>query len=153
MLIRNFRAIVILLAIGTLLFSASTALAQRGPAPEKTDRHLAMLKDKLKLTDSQAEKIKSIMDESQKEAMAQREKHAGDPDAAAKFRGEHRKATDDKIKAVLNDQQKKEYDKIKGDFRQNMKERRGKRDTDRMGAGPGRGSGDGRGPGGRRGGR
>ncbi|OGC92898.1 MAG: hypothetical protein A2W25_10120 [candidate division Zixibacteria bacterium RBG_16_53_22] len=144
MLRGKFRAFAVIFAFGTVMFAVSPAMAQRGPSPERTDKHIALLKEKLNLTDSQAEKIKTIMEDSRKEAMSQREKHKGDPEATAKFREEHRRATDEKIKAVLNDDQKKEYDKIKDEFRKNMQERRQKRDMDRMGPGSGHG------PGGRR---
>jgi Spy/CpxP family protein refolding chaperone len=131
----KIHALAIAAAIGMMLFAVSAALAQRGPTPEKTDRHLAQLKERLKLTDAQAEKIKAIMDESQKEAMAERDKHKGDPEAAAKFREDHRKATDEKIKAVLNDEQKKEYETAKDELRQKMQDRRGKGNSNKMGSG------------------
>jgi hypothetical protein len=153
----NFRSMVIMFAIAMLFFTVSTAFAQRGPDPEKAEKRLSILKDRLKLTDAQAEQIKVIMQDSQKQAEAERGKHKGDPEAAAKFREEHRQATETKIKGVLNDDQKKEYDKIKGDFRQNKQERRRDRDTDRQGSGgkrgPGQGPGQGDGARGHRGGR
>jgi hypothetical protein len=132
--------LVILLMAGVLILSGGQATAQPGPGPNKDriDNRVAFLKGKLDLTDKQADQIKSILEGSRKEAEAQRGKLPGDREAAAKIREEHRKATEDKIKAILSDKQKKEYDKIKDDFRQRG-DRDRKRDHEGKNGGPHRG--------------
>jgi hypothetical protein len=114
-----------------ILIGFSAVSAQRGdggPSPEKTDRHVALLKERLDLSDRQAQEIRSIIEESQKQAEAKRGKYVGNPEAARKFREEHRQATDEKIKGVFNEDQKREYEKIKDKFRReiSLKDREGK---------------------------
>jgi Spy/CpxP family protein refolding chaperone len=143
-LTHNHIRLLAITTIGIMFLAVAPAGAQLGPGPERTDKQLAMLKERLNLTDKQAEQIKGIMEESRKQALAERGKHKGDPESASKFREEHRKATDEKIMAVLNGDQKKEYAKIKDEMRRNrqdMKERRGRGDGPEKG-GP---RGDGRG--------
>ena len=105
------------------------ALAQRdkqGPDPERQEKHLAMLKDRLDLSDGQVNEIKAIMKQSRLEAEKDREKMKGDREEARKVREARRKANDEKIKSILNDKQKKEFDKVKDEIHQ----RRESRDRD-----------------------
>jgi Spy/CpxP family protein refolding chaperone len=102
------------------------AKAESGQPPMGMAEHRAMmLKDRLKLTDAQADKIKSIMVDSDKQAMAEREKFKGTPEDARKASMDRRKATDEKIMAVLNADQKKEYTKMKDEMRGKEKPKMG----------------------------
>jgi Spy/CpxP family protein refolding chaperone len=147
---KNIPTIVIMLTVGIALFSLSTALAVNGPGPakaytDKTSAHVAMLKERLKLTDIQAEKIKAILEESHKQVMTDKVMNMSDPAAVAKWRAEQRQATDEKIKALLTDEQKKEFDKMNAERHQAMKEHQGHPTTEKMAPGmghePGAGSG------------
>jgi len=138
MLRKNIPTIVIVLVVGVALFSISTALAVNGPAAtkvntEKTSAHLAMLKERLRLNETQTQKIKAILEESQKENMAMQGKSMSDPAAATKIREEHRKATDEKIKALLTVEQKKEYDMMNMESHQAMKEKMEHKTMEKMG--------------------
>ena len=85
----------------------------KSQAPENASaRHLAMLKDRLKLTDTQVSQIQTIFEESPRQALTEKEKTSGISDQALKDRMDARKATDEKIMSVLNDDQKTEYSKI-----------------------------------------
>ena len=119
-----------------IMFSAliNPALAQRdkqGPDPNRQERHLQLLKDRLDLTDGQVNEIKAIMAQARNEAEKAREDRKGDREAAMKDRKARREANDEKIKSVLNDNQKKEYETVKDELRQRRESRdgeRGKRD-------------------------
>ena len=109
----------------------------RAVADERSDRaerRLTIMKEKLDLTDGQVNEIRAIMESARLQAERDREKFraAGDREGAKKAAAERRKATDEKILAVLNDKQKKEYDKLKDEMRQ-RKDRRGHRKGERRG--------------------
>jgi hypothetical protein len=89
------------------------ATPSKSQAPEnESAKHLAMLKERLNLTDAQVSQIQTIFEESKKQALTEKEKNSGISDQALKDRMDARKATDEKIMSVLNDDQKKEYSKI-----------------------------------------
>jgi LTXXQ motif family protein len=111
-------AIMSAIAIG--LMATSAAWAAKSSSSEKIDKHLAMLKERLQLTDIQTQKVKVILEESQRENMAMRSKTMTDKTAASRMYEEHRKATDDKIRAVLTDEQKKEFDQMNMESHQAM---------------------------------
>ncbi len=85
---------------------------------ERQEKRLTIMKDKLELSDGQVNEIKAIMESARLEAEGDREKYreTRDPDAARKAREQRRHATEKKIKAVLNDKQKTEFDKMKDEF-------------------------------------
>ena len=91
-----------------------------GPGKNWSEQRLAMLKDKLNLTDSQVVQIRTIFSESHKQVMAQRDSSVQNSDQARNAQIEHRKAIDDKIMKVLNDDQKKEYQKMIEERRKGM---------------------------------
>jgi len=103
---------------------------------DRVERHVAMLKDKLKLSGDQVTKIRAVLQDEQKQAQADRDKLKGDREAMRKAMTDRRKATDDKIKAVLTSDQKKQYDKVQDDLRKQVQDRREHRDRqgDRPGA-------------------
>lgn len=124
-----------------IIAGAGVALAQppggRMDPAQMVERQVTNMKDRLKLTDDQAAKIKPIIEESMKSTREIFEKYGppqqgqGPSEEMRTAMQKSREETNKKIAAVLNDDQKKEFEKM-------MSERRG------MGmGGPG-------GPGGRR---
>ncbi len=109
---RLIRLTLILTVLGLAIFSGLAA-AKGNKYADKAAEHLAFLKSKLNLTDVQAEKVKAILDESQKTAMTDRQKYKGNKDAIRSASMERQKSMDEKIMAVLDENQKKEFDKIK----------------------------------------
>jgi hypothetical protein len=134
-----------LLSLAVLIFAANLMAQQAAPAatPEKTapattvaptnmpppmgmaEHRVMMLKDKLKLTDAQADKVKAIYEDSEKVAQADRGKYKSKPEEARKASMDRRKATDEKVMALLNSDQKKEYAKMKDDMRGKEKQKMG----------------------------
>jgi hypothetical protein len=112
---RNF---IIMIAIGMIGFLMSTVSAH-SPMPDsiRAEHRMTMLKDRLKLTDAQSVQIRSILDNEQKSAMADREKHQGDLQAMLKIREERRQETDKQIIKVLNKDQQTEFDKMQKEMR------------------------------------
>ena len=98
-----------------------TSAAKANPAPtaqnmmpgDKTERHMAYLKQTLKLSDDQAGKVKTMLADSEKKAAADQAKYKDDQKAAQKAMMTLRIATDDKIMSVLDAKQKAEYAKVK----------------------------------------
>jgi hypothetical protein len=95
------------------------------PPMGMAEHRVMMLKDKLKLTDAQADKVKAIYEDSEKVAQADREKYKGKPEEARKASMDRRKATDEKVMALLNSDQKKEYAKMKDEMRGKEKQKMG----------------------------
>ena len=117
-------------------------------ADEKTDRaeqRLTKKKEKQDLTDGQVNEIRAIIQTARLEAQRDREKfrEARDREEARKAAEARQKETDKKIKTVLNEKQRKEYDKLKQELRQRRENRGdrpgGKRDGIRDGKRGGRG--------------
>jgi len=92
--------------------------------PGKMEEHqLAMLTKKLNLTPDQVTQVKAIDDDTMAQAKAVREDTSiAKADKRAKMMDIH-KASQDKIRAVLTDDQKTKYDALQAQ----MKERREKR--------------------------
>jgi Spy/CpxP family protein refolding chaperone len=117
------------LVLSTTLMAQQLQMPQppaKSQTPTKMDRaemRAAMLKDRLKLTDAQTLQVKAILTEAQKQAEADRAKNAGKREDAQKAAIERRQATDEKIKAVLIDDQKKQYDQLKNDQRDRQRPR------------------------------
>lgn len=135
-------------AIATTIMISLFGLYSISQADEKADRaerHLAVMKDRLELTDGQVNEIRAIMETARLQAEKDREKfrEAGDRDAARKAAEARRQETDRKIMSVLNENQKKEYEKFKEEMRQRKQDRGerpgGRRDGMKGGRrGPGR---------------
>jgi Spy/CpxP family protein refolding chaperone len=83
------------------------------------DMRVKMLTENLTLNQDQAAKIKTILQDEQKAAAADREKNQGDREAAMKARMARRDSTDASIKALLTKEQVVKYDKMMEDFRKN----------------------------------
>jgi len=118
---------------------------ERPRRPDRAENRLTMLKERLELTDGQYNEIRAIMESARLEGLRDREKYtkAGDPEGGRKAAMERQKQTEEKIKAVLNDKQKKEFEKINKEMNQ-RKEKRGGRPDKRPGGLQGRSGGMGR---------
>ena len=139
---RQFTPMIMMAAVAAMLLSmAVLGFAQPpkegGQPPEKTmggpggpgapgqmpgnmvEMRVKMLTENLGLNPDQATKIKTILQDEQKAAMADREKNQGDREAAMKARAARRDSTDAKVKAVLTKEQVVKYDKMMEEFRKN----------------------------------
>ncbi len=126
---------IIATALMVIIFMGlSHSLAIADERSDRGERRLTIMKEKLDLTDGQVNEIRAIMETARLRAERDREKFraGGDREGAKKAAEARRKATDEKIMAVLNDKQKKEYDKLKDEMRQ-RKDRRGDRKGQRGG--------------------
>lgn len=101
-----------------------SAIVRADEMTERQEKHLAMLKERLNLTDGQVNEIRAIMESARLQGERDREKYreARDPEGGRKAAIIRQKDTEEKIRAVLNDKQKKQYDK----FREEMEKRRDK---------------------------
>lgn len=83
------------------------------------------LTKKLSLTPDQVTQVKAIEDDSRKQMMALREDTSiAGADKRAKMMDIH-KAAQDKIRALLTDDQKTKYDALQAEMRERMENRRG----------------------------
>ena len=84
------------------------------PMPDslRMQRHIQMLQDSLGLTADQTSQIKTIMENEQKQMIADREKHSSDIKALQTARTETRNSTDKEIRNVLNKEQQTKYDRM-----------------------------------------
>jgi Spy/CpxP family protein refolding chaperone len=97
----------------------------RGAMPNIDDR-VSRLTKELKLSDDQQKQVRSVFEDQQAQVM-QLKKNSESMDPAErrqKMMAIHDASTE-KIKAVLNDTQKKQYDQILQEQRQNMQEHKG----------------------------
>lgn len=129
---QSIRIVATLMIIIFMGLSYSPAVADE--RSDRAERRLTIMKDRLDLTDGQVNEIRAIMETARLRAERDREKfrEAGDREGAKKASEARRKTTDEKIMAVLNDKQKKEYDKLKDEMRQ-RKDKRGDRKGQRRG--------------------
>jgi len=123
-----------ILALCTAALSAAPMMAQDNAAPQSGapmgamtgmrgggQNQVEMLTKQLDLTPDQVTKVKAIDDDSMKQSMAVRsDDSVAAPDKRAKMM-DIRKASQDKIRAVLTDEQKTKYDAML----EQMKARRG----------------------------
>ncbi|MDQ2832956.1 MAG: Spy/CpxP family protein refolding chaperone [Acidobacteriota bacterium] len=136
------------LALSTIAWSALPAFAQETPAPqqeragstpsghhhdpaERQEHQLEFLTKKLNLTPDQVTQVKAIDDDTRQQMLAVREDSSvAKPDRHAKMMDIH-KASQDRIRAVLTDDQKTKYDAM----RAQMEQHREKREKDQGGQG------------------
>jgi periplasmic protein CpxP/Spy len=86
-------------------------------------RQLEMLTQKLNLTPDQQAKVKTIDEDSAKQAAAVRsDTSLSDTDRRSKMM-DIRKTSQDKIRSILTDEQKTKYDELQAQMRERMKER------------------------------
>ncbi len=107
--IRRFTSLFILL-LGVLI--PLTSIAQVLPQRVSIEKHIKILKDKLKLNDEQIKKIKYVLEDQREELSIAMHDNRGDSQAMDEAVQEIRKNTDNKIKAILNEKQIEVYNKI-----------------------------------------
>ena len=137
-----------LLGVCTMLLGTMPMLAQDNaapPPPPQSDQagpppmgprggrmggHRAeMLTKRLNLSPDQAAQVKAIDEDTMKQAMAVRNDTSLSPaDRRSKIRDLH-KASQDKIRAVLNDEQKTKYDAMQTKMRERRAKRQGGQDV------------------------
>ena len=129
------RITLIILAFTAILLTMSTfAFAEK--QADHQERRLEMMKQRLELTDGQVNEIRAIMESARLEAERDRQKYreTNDREGARENAEVRRKATEEKIGAILNDKQKEEYDKMKDEMGR-RKDRSGERPGGRRGGG------------------
>jgi len=120
-----------LLTISVLLstfLACSGGEERRGPfSPEE---RMTRLKERLDLTDEQAEHIKQIFSESNEKMRALRDSFTADRRGAREEMMIIRRETDEKIKAILFDDQLEAYELFQEEQRQNVRRRFQERNRD-----------------------
>jgi protein CpxP len=133
-----------LLALCTIALVTVPMMAQdnSAPAPQQQDQagpprggrgggehQLEMLTKRLNLTPDQVTQVKAIEDDSRTQSMAVRnDSTIAQPDKRAKMM-DIRKASQDKIRGVLTDEQKPKYDALLAEQQQRMQNRGGGADA------------------------
>lgn len=129
------QVVVLALAIGALTILPAVAQdpappqgqaePQRGPGGRGGERQLEFLTKKLNLTPDQVTQVKAIEDDARKQSMAVRDDASiAGPDKRTKMRDIH-KASQDKIRALLTDDQKTKFDELQAEMRDRMQNGRG----------------------------
>ena len=118
--------------------TASAAADQAGPPPmgprggRMGGRQVEMLTKQLNLTPDQAAQVKAIDEDTMKQTKAVRnDTSLAQADKRSKMM-DIRKASQDKIRAVLNDDQKTKYDAMQTQMRERRRERQGGQDAPRL---------------------
>jgi Spy/CpxP family protein refolding chaperone len=95
------------------------------PAGEAQAKVLEAMKERLKLTADQEQKIKAIFEDHEKQMVPLREKlrSGGDRAASRSEIRELRQSTDAKVAEVLTAEQKPEYQKMQQEMRDKMRDR------------------------------
>jgi Spy/CpxP family protein refolding chaperone len=76
------------------------------------EHHVAMMKENLSLSDTQAQQIRTILEKQDKQMMADREKYANDATAMQKARIDLRSSTQKEITSVLTKDQQTKYEQM-----------------------------------------
>jgi len=122
-----FCFVVMLIAI-----SCSNEEQERGQFQGRNQNMLKMMEEELYLTQGQVDSIRIILDENQKQMQAMREKFGGDREAMREAMGGSmrdsmrvfREKMNQKIMEVLDEDQKKDYEKLMEERRNMMRQRR-----------------------------
>jgi septal ring factor EnvC (AmiA/AmiB activator) len=119
-----------------LACAANPCAAQQASDPQRKEQlqqRLQQVKDRLNLTPEQAEQVRPILTEEVESLRALREKYNGsgqDRRTRMKMGRELRSirsTADDKLKKVLSKQQMDEWKKIREEWRQDLRERAGRK--------------------------
>lgn len=104
----------------------ATPQGQMGPrGGNMQGRQLEMLTKRLNLTADQQTQVKAIDDDTAKQMMAVRNDTSLSQDDKRAKMMDIRKGSQDKIRAILTDDQKTKYDALQAEMREKMKERNG----------------------------
>ncbi|WP_035347859.1 Spy/CpxP family protein refolding chaperone [Edaphobacter aggregans] len=97
---------------------------QMGPRGRGMEaRQLEMLTQKLNLTEDQQTQVKAIDEDTRKQMMALRNDNSLSQDDRHAKMMDIRKSSQDKIRAILTDDQKTKYDAMQAEMKERMKER------------------------------
>jgi Spy/CpxP family protein refolding chaperone len=109
---------------------APSSLRAQGPGRNRLspDERAAELKTLLKLSDEQATKVKSIYEQQDKEMRKLFESAAGDRAAMREAMQKSAKETDEKILALLNEEQQSKYKQLVEERRSRFEQRRLRRE-------------------------
>jgi Spy/CpxP family protein refolding chaperone len=113
------------LLVPLLLHVAAVAQPMRISPEERT----AQLKKELSLTEEQAAKVRTILDEAQKESQKLFESSRGDRAAMREMMMKKAEETDEKISALLNQEQKVKFAELQKQRRARFEQRQRDRDT------------------------
>ena len=105
---RMIAALVLLLGVLMLLLSAAQAQPQR----LSVEKHITILKNKLKLNAEQTKKITAILEDQREEITTVMNENRNDHQALQEAIQEITKKTDIKIKEVLKEKQIRAFDKM-----------------------------------------
>ena len=140
-----------MISIAFALIMGWSAYAQRPMGSPQGDRNpeeqIERLKERLDLSDQQAEELQPIFEESREKLEALREQYQDQErsqetmEALRNERAELQEETNQKLATILSDEQMTQYRDLQGE-RPNM--RQGQRQGDGQGQRPGRGQGGGR---------
>ena len=126
--------VTLLVAMGFLTMAMGQRPFGPGQAPEGNfEDQLSELRERLALTDEQAEQVRPILEESREKMLALRDKFQGQGRSRSNmqsFRAEIEKLTKEtegKLEMVLTDEQMKEYKEIQEARRDARRGRRGQR--------------------------
>jgi protein CpxP len=134
MVLRNTIMRTALLALCTTAVSTIPMLAQDPPAPAaqqgprgggRGGNQVEMLTKRLDLTPDQVTQVKAIDDDQMKQSAAVRNDSSLEQDARRSKMMDIRKASQDKIRAVLTDDQKTKYDALLEEMRNRQGQRGG----------------------------
>ena len=117
---RSLARYAVLLILATFV-CVLTANAQR--MGRSIDDRVKDMTIRLKLTDDQAAKVKDILTASREEMMKIRDEQGDDMDAMRAAMRAQTEKTDKQIGALLTDDQKKEYAKMKAEREEQMRKR------------------------------
>ncbi len=129
------RILLMILAFTAILLTMNTFVFAEKQA-DRQERRLEMMKRRLELTDGQINEIRAIMESARLEAERDRQKYreTNDREGTRETAEIRRKATEERIGAILNDKQKEEFDKMKDEMGR-RKDRSGERPGGRRGGG------------------
>jgi Spy/CpxP family protein refolding chaperone len=125
----GMRMAMVALCCGALSVLPMMAQDTAAPAPQPgpragrmQGRQLEMLTEKLNLTADQQTQVKAIDGDTAKQMMAVREDSSLSQDDRRSKMMDIRKASQDKIRAILTDDQKTKYDALQAQMKERMKE-------------------------------
>ncbi len=154
---RQIVKILMIISIAFALITAWSAYAQRpmgsSQGGQNPEEQFERLKERLDLSDQQAEELRPIFEESREKLGALREQYQDQErsqetmEALRNERAELQEETNQKLATILSDEQMTQYREMQGEARANM--RQGQRQGGGQRPGQGRGQGQGRGSGGR----
>ncbi|MCK5572047.1 MAG: hypothetical protein KAJ12_04775 [Bacteroidetes bacterium] len=126
-MVRTVSLIAVLAIVALSVTLPTQAVAQgRGGGmlnPDRINKTIATLTERLSLSDKQAESIREIMEQNYVLLQEDREAYEGDRETMMTVVRKRMKETDKKIMDLLSDDQKEEYQKYKEEQRENMRSR------------------------------